>query len=169
MPKQHTYYCPTCDRELWPTRDERFWSCPDGHTKLLPEKVCDANHTMTKAQRLEWEERCRVSSEACKQKKAEAEARRKKEDEIRTELPVCGLEFRTGQRGFDIWWVMGREEKFGLVGNGLREGCVHAIDSANWSWGEGQKKRFRIVSLKPLSERQLLFRADLLVTGKKRR
>lgn len=150
MPKPRTYYCQTCDAELWPTRDKRCWFCPHGHTKLLSKRECVNNHSLT-----------RSAAATVEQRRAERLERQKHEDEVRSELPICGIEFRCTRRVFDVWWVMGRDEKFGFVGNGLRKGCVHAVDPTELLRGDGGK--LRIVSLKPLSKRQLLFRADLIV------
>lgn len=159
MSKQRTYYCPVCDGELWPTPCEKWYACPKGCTKLLPRETCD---NRTRAEREADDEHLReVRAKYEIEMQQEAE-RLAKLDAIIPDLPFAGIDtYFAARRSFDIWWVMGMEGKFQLMKRGIVEGCVHAYDPTYKTYRP--ERALRIVSLKRLSKRQLLYRADLLV------
>ena len=137
MPKPRTYYCQTCDRELWPTRDGRYWACPNGCGKLLSEKHCNANCTMTSRDREESKRRHREYME------------QKQQD---VQLPIAGVwQKHVRERKKDLWVVEGLDGKYMRVGFGRIDGCVHAICPEN-KW----RPEKRVVSLRRVPDEVLL-------------
>jgi hypothetical protein len=164
MPKQRTYYCPICDRELWPTRDGRYWTCSVvGHTKLLSEKHCNAHCTMTTVERADYEQRQEYWKEQWKRNRQLDGVAKARATKLVKTLPLCGVEkYINGKRKkYHIWWLLGDDRKFEFVCYGFREGYVLAFDPTRCA--NSKDKRRGVVSLKPLTERQLLHRAQLLV------
>lgn len=163
MPKPPpTYYCQTCDGELWPTRDGRYWACPKGCSKLLGEKHCNQHCGMNKAQQVKFEQQLKRWRAENDEKKRQYEEMLAKANEALPDIPIAGIELKVDKRpSFDVWWVMGMEGKFQLVKRGIKAGCILAYDPMYHP--RAKENAVRVVSLRRLSERQLLYRAELLV------